>query len=142
MSKAFLIAAMLLAGATAQAQTAPSAPAKPAAAETPEQLVQRQVDAYNAGSAARFVATYAENAELLDFPSKPQLTGRTKLTEFYNKFFTWAPHVHCDVVSRTVLGNKIIDHERVTGLPNGKTVDAVAIYEVENGLIRRVTFIE
>lgn len=143
MSKVLLLAFLLFAGG-APAQTTPKAPAQPAstAAETPEQLVQRQVAAYNSHDAARFSATYAENAELLDFPSKPTLVGRAKLAEFYTKFFAWASQVHCEVVSRTVLGNKVIDHERVTGLPNGKTIEAVAIYEVENGLIRRVTFVD
>lgn len=144
MTKHLLFAAALLLTGAAQAQTTqPARSAKPApAAETPEQLVQRQLEAYNARDVARFAATYAPDVELFDFPTKPQLTGRDKLTESYTKFFAWAPQVHCTILSRTVLGNKVIDHERVTGLPNGRVLEAVAIYEVENGLIRRVTFVE
>lgn len=148
-----LLTAALLLATAAQAQTTPAAkpapaaaksaaPAPAAAAETPTQLVQRQVEAYNARDVARFAATYAPNVEVLDFPAKPQFTGRDKLIESFTKFFAWAPQVHCEVVSRTVFGNKVIDHERVTGLPNGRILESVAIYEVENGLIRRVTFVE
>jgi uncharacterized protein (TIGR02246 family) len=146
MKKSVLLAAALLALGCAQAQIAPktasaAAAAAPKPAETPEQLVQRQLEAYNARDVARFAATYAPDVELLQFPNTPQVSGREKMTAMYTQFFASAPKLHCEIVSRTVLGNRVIDHERVTGLPDGKTLEAVAIYEVENGLIRRVTFI-
>jgi len=36
----------------------------------------------------------------------------------------------------------VIDHEEVTGMPDGRTVRAVAIYEVRDGKIRNVWFID
>jgi hypothetical protein len=38
-----------------------------------------------------------------------------------------------------VLGNKVIDHERVVGIRQ-EAVEAVAVYEVDGGLIRAVWF--
>lgn len=129
--------------ALAQSASKPAASAAaPVATETPEQLVQRQLDAYNARDIDKFAATYAENVELIDFSTgKVGLTGRAKLAESYAKFFASAPKLNCIIKHRAVHGNRIVDHEYVTGLPNGKTAEATAVYEVENGLIRRVTFI-
>ena len=43
------------------------------------------------------------------------------------------------VVKRITIGNKVIDHEKVTG--NGKIQMQVAIYEINNGAISSMTFI-
>lgn len=132
----------LLTLASAHAQSAPKAPAAGVTVETPVQVVERQLKAYNARDAAAFAATYAENVELLDFPAKPQLTGRANLQTAYTQFFGAAPKLRCEILHRSVFGNRVVDHERVTGMPDGKPLEAVAVYEVENGLIRRVTFIK
>ncbi|KUG07386.1 hypothetical protein ASU33_13605 [Solirubrum puertoriconensis] len=105
-------------------------------------MVQQQLDAYNARNLEAFAATYHEQVELLTFPATLRSKGIAKLREGYSQFFAQTPDLNCQIVHRTVLGNKVIDHERVTGLPNGQVLEAVAIYEVENGLIRRVTFVQ
>ncbi|GAA4373981.1 nuclear transport factor 2 family protein [Hymenobacter koreensis] len=132
----------MLAFGSAQGQTTTQAPAAAVKAETPVQVVERQLKAYNARDAAAFAATYADNVELLDFPAQLQLTGRAKLQAAYTQFFASAPKLRCEILHRSVFGNRVIDHERVTGMPDGKPLEAMAVYEVENGLIRRVTFIK
>lgn len=143
MKNLLLLACALLTLACSQSQNSPetTTPAAARPGETPEQLVQRQLDAYNARDVAQFAATYAADVELLGFPAKLRSEGRQQLEASYKKFFDSAPQLHCDIVNRTILGNKVIDHERVTGMPDGQTLETVAVYEVENGLIRRVTFI-
>jgi hypothetical protein len=37
-----------------------------------------------------------------------------------------------------VPGAFVVDHERVTGIPDGKSIEAIGIYEVRNGKIERV----
>ena len=44
-------------------------------------------------------------------------------------------------MARIVLGRFVIDQERATGLPGGRMLDAVAIYEVIDGKIANVWFI-
>ncbi|MGY2130660.1 nuclear transport factor 2 family protein [Hymenobacter sp. HD11105] len=140
--KYLLVFWLLLTLSSAKAQSSTKAPTSAGAVETPVQVVQRQLAAYNARDAAAFAATYAEDVELLEFPAKPQLAGRAKLQASYAQFFGAAPQLHCEILHRSVFGNRVVDHERVTGLPDGKTLEAIAVYEVENGLIRRVTFIK
>ena len=38
-----------------------------------------------------------------------------------------------------IAGNKVVDHERIAGL-RADVVEAIAVYEVEGGLIQKVWF--
>lgn len=103
-----------------------------------EQVVQAQLDAYNAHDVEAFVATYAEDARIYVFPNREWITGREKIIEVYSQLFASAPAIHAHVDQRIVQGARVIDHERLTGLPNDVTASAVAIYEVHDGLITHV----
>ena len=105
---------------------------------SPESVVQRQLDAYNRHDLAAFVATYADDAELYRAPSTtPALKGKQVLGDFYRDHRFNLADLHAELVHRIVLGNKVIDHERITGL-RAEVVDAVAAYVVQDGLIRSV----
>jgi hypothetical protein len=106
--------------------------------ESPEAVVQRQLNAYNARDIKAFMATYSDDVELYNFPD--QLRGKgIESIKAYETFFANNPNLHCEIKKRIVIGNKVIDHENVR-LKNG-SINAVAIYEVENGKIKKVTFI-
>lgn len=107
-----------------------------------EAVVQRQLEAYNAHDAAGFAATYAEDVELYDLPATgaPWLQGRAKLQASYAERFTAVPELRCDVARRSVEGPFVIDQEVCRLKPGAKPVRATAIYQVENGRIRRVWF--
>ncbi len=62
------------------------------------------------------------------------------MKEMYEGFFKSANNLHCKIVDRINLNNTIIDHEVVTF--NGKTIEGIAIYEVKDGKIIKVTFKE
>jgi hypothetical protein len=51
------------------------------------------------------------------------------------------PALHADILARIVLGNKVIDHERVRGVRQ-HPIEAVAIYEVSSDLIQTVWFFQ
>jgi len=55
------------------------------------------------------------------------------------RFFDNTPNLHCEIKKRIVIGNKVIDQEYITA--NDQNFGAVAVYEVENGKIAKVTFI-
>jgi len=117
--------------------------AYPAVATTgPEAIVQAQLEAYNARDLNAFLATYAENAELFEHPSRLLASGMGQLRERYAVRFA-DPILHALVLKRIVMGNFVIDHERVTRMfPAGPgTLDAVAMYEVQGQRITRVWFI-
>ena len=117
--------------------------AYPAGATTgPEAIVQAQLEAYNARDLDAFLTTYAEDAELFEHPSRLLASGMAQLRERYAARFA-DPDLHAVVVKRIVMGNFVIDHEKVTRMfaEGPGTVDAVAMYEVQGQRIARVWFI-
>lgn len=113
-----------------------------AAAPDPESVVQAQLAAYNARDLDAFLATYAESAQLFEQPSKLLAQGVAQMRERYAARFA-EPNLHAVVLNRIVMGNVVIDHERVTRtFPEGPgTQEAIAIYEVQGTLISRVWFV-
>jgi hypothetical protein len=112
-----------------------------AAEPTPEAIVQKQLEAYNAHDLDAFAATYAEDVELVELPNDTFVRGVAQLRERYAKAFGDST-LHAEVVNRMVVGNTVVDHERVRRrFPEGPgTIEAIAIYSVENGRIARVWF--
>jgi len=107
----------------------------------PEPVVQRQLDAYNARDLDRFVAQYSDDVQLFRPPEpQPVLSGKTAMAEHYATKRFNLPGLHATLVNRMVLGNKVIDHERITGIGNAP-IDAAVVFEVNpQGLICKVWF--
>jgi hypothetical protein len=104
-------------------------------------IVQRQLDAYNAHDLQAFVATYSEDVTVYRVPgTSPALAGKQALSDFYRDNRFNLPRLHADLVHRSVIGDKIIDQERITGL-HDEPLEAVAVYVVNNGLIQSVWLI-
>ena len=108
---------------------------------TPEDYAQRQLDAYNDRDLERFVAQYTEDVEVYRLPSaEPVLVGKAAFAEHYRTQRFSLPNLHAELVNRMVFGNKVIDHERVTGLGDGPS-EVAAIYEVTPQGICKVWFV-
>ncbi|WP_152558133.1 nuclear transport factor 2 family protein [Altibacter lentus] len=108
--------------------------------EAPEAIVQTQLQAYNDRDIDAFMATYAEDIELFNFPDTLSTKGKLAMRNGYAGFFAATPNLHCEIQNRIVIGNKVIDEEKVT--VNDGTLQAIAIYEVADGRISKVTFIQ
>jgi hypothetical protein len=105
-----------------------------------EAIVQKNLDAYNARDIDAFMNDYADDVKLYAYPNTLQTEGKTAMRKSYNEWFQRTPDLRAFVKKRIVIGNKVIDEEQVTA--NGKIIEAVAIYEIENGKIIKVTFIQ
>ena len=110
------------------------------AEESPAKIVQKQLDAYNARDIDAFMATYTNNITLINFPNNELLQGQQKMRASYASYFENTPDLNCEIKNRIIIGNKVIDEEYITA--NGQNFSAVAIYEVQNGKIAKVTFIQ
>jgi hypothetical protein len=108
----------------------------------PEAIVQAQLDAYNARDLEAFLATYVDGAQLFEHPSKLLASGIAQLRERYAARFA-EPDLHAEIIQRMVMGNIVVDHEKVKrNFPSGKgTLEAIAMYEVRGSRISRVWFI-
>ena len=108
---------------------------------TPEQVVQKQLEAYNERDIDGFMSTIAENVTFHNF-SDGRLTikGFNACREFYAGLFEASPKLHSTILTRTIFGNKVIDHERIVGRNgNDDVLELVLVYEVFNAKITKVT---
>jgi hypothetical protein len=107
----------------------------------PAAFAQRQLEAYNDGDLERFVREYTDDVVVYRFPSNdPVLVGKPAFTELYRTNRFSRTGVKAEVLSRIVVGNKVIDHERVTGAA-GTSLEVAAIYEVTPTGISKVWFV-
>ena len=106
---------------------------------SPEELAARQLEAYNNGDLEAFCACYAQDVvvELL-VGDEEMFRGMTAFRARYSERFK-NPDLHARLVNRIACGRVVVDQEEVTGLP-GPTQHVIAIYEVADGLIRKVRF--
>lgn len=107
---------------------------------TPEELVQMQLNAYNVGNIESFLLPYSDSVKVYDFPNQFRYQGIDRMRTSYASFFESTPDLHCELINRIVLGNTVIDQERVTGLGADRIIEAIAIYKIRNGKIQEVYF--
>jgi len=107
---------------------------------SPLELVQRQLEAYNAHDLEAFVGAYSDKIQMFRMPSpEPTISGKAQLAEFYAKNRFNVPGLHAELLNRMEIGNKVVDHERVTGLRD-EPFEVVCVYEVGRESIERVWF--
>lgn len=108
---------------------------------SPEVVVQRQLDAYNAKNLDAWLATYDEMAKQFELGGKLLTSGHAEIRARTEPRFS-EMNLHARLLSRTVLGNVVIDHEDVTRtFPEGPgRMELVCIYQVERGKIQSATF--
>ena len=105
-------------------------------------VVQRQVEAYNAQDLDAFVRTYADDV-VVTAGGKVIMQGKDALRERYGGLFKKYPNNRARIAHRKTEGdNVVLDHEIVTGRspdkPDPWDVGWVR-YEVADGLIKTVT---
>jgi hypothetical protein len=107
-------------------------------AMSPEAVVQRQLDAYNARDIGALIAIYASDAQMFEHPAKLLASGAATLRERFLARFK-EPNLYAQLLRRVVMENIVIDHERVTRTfaEGPGTVELVMIYEVENDKIAK-----
>ena len=109
---------------------------------TPAEVVQRQLDAYNAADAEAFAATYAVDAVVHDGTGAVRRRGRDRIAADYGRLFADNPELRAEVSERICLGRWVVDLEQVTGISGRQGVPALAVYRVEDDLIHEVRLLD
>jgi hypothetical protein len=109
--------------------------------ESPEAVVQRQLDAYNAKDLDAWLATYAPDAQQFEFPNTLLAQGHAQMRERMRVRFS-EPDLFATLNQRIVMGAMVVDYERVTrNFPEGfGTIEMLCVYQVSEGLIQRAVF--
>ena len=102
--------------------------------------VQTQLDAYNTGNLELFLSAYSDTVKIYAFPNTLRYQGKDKMRERYGNMFEKQPDLQCRLVSRTVMGDRVVDHESVYRTKDRAPNEVIAIYRVEDGLIQEVWF--
>ena len=107
--------------------------------QTAEQVVQQQLEAYNARDIDAFMKVFHPEIELWTLgANSPSVSGWEAVGKVYKDLFDQSPDLHSIVINRSIIGNKVIDYERIFGRKGSlEDVFLVMVYEVEEGLIRR-----
>ena len=110
---------------------------------SPEEIVQKQLDTYNERDIDGFMSVMSAGVILVRHEDQEVLAkGWNEVRKIYTNLFKNSPKLHSDLTDRIVLGNKVIDHETITGrLGNSDPIELVVIYEVNNDKIIRITVI-
>ncbi len=111
-------------------------------------IIDTQIKAYNSRDIKAFLATYHNDVEIHYFPTGLKYKGIDKLKEEYGPMFDSLTYLNAKVTHRETQGRFAVYTENVTvrymyeGKEIENTFQAIATYEVEDGLIKRVLFLE
>ncbi|WPU63209.1 nuclear transport factor 2 family protein [Peredibacter starrii] len=107
------------------------------------ELAQGQLEAYNERNIEKFVAFYHPEVQVWRLGAESQKTCDNIKTfkEMYRERFEKNPELHCELRSRTVLNDSVLDEEWVTGVTGAQAPShVVAIYGFRDDLIGYVWF--
>ena len=107
----------------------------------PQVPVDHQIYAYNTKDLEAYLQAFAEDVEEieLEYPDLPICKGKESLKQATDLRFTIRSEARYEIIHRAILGDKVIDDVHLALFDGYERF--MAIYEIENGLIARVTYI-
>lgn len=110
-------------------------------AQSPEELAQAQLEAYNNRDLEAFLEPYSDTVKIYNFPNEFRFQGKETMRKNYGGMFERLTDLNCELVNRMVSGDTVIDHERVLFDKDQPRSEVFAVYKVAHGKIQEVYFI-
>lgn len=107
--------------------------------QTNAAVVDRLVQAYNAGDMDGFLGCFAEGAKIFRGREEVAFDGKAAIRAEYGPQFDKG--YRNDPGERIAVGRHIAVRERVASGEGGGSTDFLTLYTVENGVITRVDFL-
>jgi len=107
---------------------------------SPVDLIQAQLEAYNAQDLDAYCAFFADDIQVADLNGAVNTQGIEAYRAKYAGVFKTFPENKVELLNRMVCGATVIDHEKVVRSPGGDTFEVIAIYTLADGKIARVDF--
>lgn len=102
--------------------------------------VEQQYHAYNAHDLDAFICCFSDDFVSYRMPDTlPAVVGKAQLAAFYADHRFNRPNLRAELLSRTLCGNKVFDHELIYGLAE-TPLESMAVFQVERGLIQVAWF--
>jgi hypothetical protein len=109
---------------------------------SPEAVVRAYTQAANDGDLETFLALYAPGIRKYRFPGELASEGLEHNRKVYTRAFASYPDLRVEILDLFAVDEMVVVHDRVTGRPDGKTADEIAVYEVRDGLITRIEYVK
>jgi hypothetical protein len=110
-------------------------------AKKAEELVKLQLEGYNKRDIDLFLSAFSDTVKIYEHPAKFRYQGIDKMREGYSLMFANSPDLHCEIINRIILGNTVIDQERVVRIKGQKPIEVIAIYKIHGDKITEVYFV-
>lgn len=105
-------------------------------------IAQAQLDAYNAQDLEAYCGFFTDGVVVADLNGAVTGQGIEAYRARYGGAFAQFPQNRAELLGRMVVGNTVIDHERVIRGPEGPVFEVAAIYTFEGDRIARVDFVK
>lgn len=105
------------------------------------EIAQYQLDAYNSQDIENFIKWFDEDVEVYNFPNEFLYSGTKIMRESYTKMWSAHPNQKAILTDRISVGKYAFDKENVVGRSDGQELNVIAIYEIEDSLIKKVFFV-
>ena len=104
-------------------------------------VLDRLRAAYNAGDASVFAGVLADDVRIVSHAGRVLQTSAAEVREHYEKVFASNPDNRTEMVHRIVLGERIIDHERVRRSLAAAPFDVVTINTISGDRVASIEFL-
>lgn len=105
-----------------------------------EAPVKRQLAAYNARDLKAFCLNFCEDIKVYQPPViAPVTVGMEAFAEHYRTKRFNLPGLYAEVLNRTIIGDKVFDHERVS-VPGEQTREVMVTYQIKDDKIINIWF--
>ncbi|CAN7239551.1 nuclear transport factor 2 family protein [Phenylobacterium sp. LjRoot225] len=105
-------------------------------------LIQAQLEAYNAQDLDAYCAYFADDIQVGDLNRPPHTSDIETYRKNYAGVFAKFPENKAELLNRIAVGSTVIDHEKVIRSPGGETFEVIAIYTIADGKVARVDFVK
>ena len=113
-----------------------------AAPSSPEDVVRAYAEAANRHDVDALLALYAPDVRKYGFPATPSSQGRESNREKYKRNFAENPDLNVKILEMTSVADKVVSHDLVSGLANGKLSEEITVYQVDGGQITNIVYVE
>ena len=105
-------------------------------------LVESQLEAYNNRDLDQFLSCFHNEVNVYRLNTNEQVSsGIQVFSSNYKKLFEGNPQLHCELKSRVVVADLIVDEEYITGaVAYPKNLHAFAVYGFRENKIDRIWF--
>jgi hypothetical protein len=105
------------------------------------EIIDQQIEAYRRRDIDAFLSFYAPEVQICGVDGSIRMDGVDVMRERYGQLFEDSPELAVQIANRIVVGDHVIDEERITGfnLPGYPTeLHSAVLYQLDAGKIIRV----